>query len=73
MRGKMTAQAIHVGDKVKFRLGGRDAVGQVREDRGPIGVGGRRLYLFHELGRDNWYSVEMPAAEIEVVSKEAAG
>jgi hypothetical protein len=71
----MTAQAIHVGDKVKFRLGGRDAVGQVREDRGPIGVGGRRLYLVvYELGRDNWYSVEMPAAEIEVVDrKEAPG
>ncbi len=66
----MTAQAIHVGDKIKFRLGGRDVAGEVREDRGPIGVGGRRLYLVvYELGRDNWYSVEMPADEIEVIDR----
>ena len=71
----MKTKAIHVADKVKFRLGARDVVGQVREDRGPIGVGGRRLYLVvYELGRDNWYSVEMPADEIEVIDqKEAPG
>jgi hypothetical protein len=32
------------GDWVSFQWGIGDAIGQVLEDRGPIGVGGRRLY-----------------------------
>jgi hypothetical protein len=32
-----------VGSKVRLRFGGRQVVGTVVEDRGPIGVGGRRL------------------------------
>jgi hypothetical protein len=40
----------------------------VREDRGPIGIGGRRLYrIDYELGQDNWYGIELPADEIEVI------
>jgi hypothetical protein len=43
-------------------------IGQVREDRGPIGVGGRHLYLVvYELGKDNQYFIELPADELEVV------
>lgn len=33
-----------VGEWVSFQWGVRDAVGQILEDRGPIGVGGRRLF-----------------------------
>ena len=33
------------GDLVKFRLGTRSVQGEVKEDRGPIGVKGRHLYL----------------------------
>jgi hypothetical protein len=64
----MSSEVIHVGDKVRFRLGHRTFVGQVREDRGPIGVGGRHLYLVvYELGEENPYSIELPADQIQVV------
>ena len=64
----MSTRATHVGDKVQFPIGGRSLTGHVREDRGPIGVGGRRLYLMvYELGKDNWYRVELPADELEVI------
>jgi len=64
----MSLQAVHVGDKVRFRMGARSITGQVREDRGPIGIGGRRLYLVtYELGKGNWYSIELPADQIEVI------
>ncbi len=33
------------GELVRFRLGTRSVMGEVKEDRGPIGVKGRRLYL----------------------------
>jgi hypothetical protein len=66
---------VHVGDRVRFRLGNKTFVGQVREDRGPIGVGGRHLYLIvYELGKDNRYPIELPAHELEVIrpTKETA-
>ena len=67
----MSSQAIHVGDKVRFRLAGRFATGQVQEDRGPIGIGGRRLYrVTYEMGKGNWYHNELPAEEIEVIKPE---
>jgi hypothetical protein len=64
----MSSRAVQAGDKVRFRIGARSLTGQVREDRGPIGVGGRRLYLVvYELGEGNWYATELPADEIEVI------
>ena len=64
----MSTRAIHVGDRVQFQSGDRFITGQVREDRGPIGVGGRRLYLVvFEMGKDNWYRVELPADRLEVI------
>src|SRR5439155_23004751 len=33
-----------------------------------IGIGGRRLYLVtYELGKGNWYGIELPADEIELM------
>ncbi len=64
----MSSETVHVGDKVRFRLGSTTFVGQVRENRGPIGVGGRYLFrIVYELGKDNPYSIELPAEEIQVV------
>ncbi len=64
----MSSQAIHVGDAVRFWVGARSLTGQVREDRGPIGIGGRRLFLVaYELGKGNWYATELPADQIEVL------
>jgi hypothetical protein len=69
----MSSQAIQVGDKVRFWLSGRDQVGEVREDRGPIGVGGRQLYLvIFELGLGNQYQIELPAVDLEVVDRKKA-
>jgi hypothetical protein len=65
----MSSKVIRVGDTVRFSFGGNTTVtGKVTEDRGPIGVGGRRLYqITYYLGKDNRYIVEMPACEFEVV------
>jgi hypothetical protein len=64
----MSSDAVRVGDKVRFRLGSRTFVGQVRENRGPIGVGGRLLFrVDQELGTDHPFSIELPAEEIQVV------
>ncbi len=41
--GKSTAK-FRVGERVQFGAGGRQVWGTVVEDRGPIGVNGRRLY-----------------------------
>ena len=69
----MSSQVIRVGDMVRIRFGKNAFVGQVREDRGPIGIGGRRLYgIAYELGKDNWYYIELPADKIEVVESKKA-
>ena len=65
----MSSGAIHVGDGVRFRLGSRVLIGQVREDRGPIGVSGRHLYrIIYELGKDKYF-IELPADQIAVVER----
>ncbi len=47
MASVSTAAVVHrtlrVGDRVKLRFGRRDVTGTVIEDRGRIGVNGRRL------------------------------
>jgi hypothetical protein len=64
----MTSGSLRVGEEVRFRLAGRTVVGKVREDRGPIGVGGRHLYLItYEMGKGNPYAIELPRDEIEAV------
>lgn len=67
-RGRRYATQQIIGAKVSFSIAGRLLVGRVLEDRGPIGRGGRHLYLVrYEAGRGNWYSTELPAEEIEKV------
>jgi hypothetical protein len=69
----MSSQVFDVGDNVRFRLAGRSIVGRLLEDRGPIGVGGRRLYLIrYDLGEETPYEIELPAAEIEGVEPKKA-
>jgi len=64
----MSSRTVRVGDEVRFPLAGRTVAGQVREDRGPIGIGGRRLYLIvYELDKGTQYMVELPREEFEVV------
>jgi hypothetical protein len=62
----METHDVPTGAKVTFRIAGRQLVGRVLQDRGPIGRGGRHLYLVrYEVGRGNWYSTELPADEID--------
>jgi hypothetical protein len=62
----MKTHDVPIGAKVRFRIAGRALVGRVLQDRGPIGKGGRHLYLVrYEAGKGNWYSTELPADEIE--------
>jgi hypothetical protein len=41
----MRERRFHKGNMVKFQFGLRTVPGPIKEDRGPIGVKGRRLYL----------------------------
>ena len=62
----MSTHDVPIGAKVTFRFAGKPMVGRILEDRGPIGRGGRHLYLVrYEVGRGNWYSTELPADEID--------
>lgn len=62
----MNIQDVPIGAKVSFRIAGRPVVARVLQDRGPIGRGGRHLYLVrYEMGKGNWHSTEVPAEEIE--------
>lgn len=57
---------LEVGSPVSFQWGQGKVQGRVIEDRGPIGVGGRRLYgiEFH-ISPGEPMVIELPASEIE--------
>lgn len=58
------------GDLVRFRLGTRSVQGEVKEDRGPIGVKGRHLYLVEfrpEAQSASLSQIELPADELQAV------
>ncbi len=58
------------GDHVKFRLGTRYLQGEVKEDRGPIGVKGRRLYVVEFLfgpHEEALSEIELPAEDLQIV------
>ena len=69
----MATVKIHKGDRVRFRLGTRSVQGFVKEDRGPIGIKGRRLYLVEFPADPQSPSrIELPADELEVVHSAVA-
>ena len=58
------------GDLVRFRLGTRSVQGEVKEDRGPIGVRGRHLYLVEfrpEPQSVSLSQIELPADQLQAV------
>jgi hypothetical protein len=67
----MAEVKFRVGDRVKFRIGIRIAEGVVKEDRGPIGVKGRRLYTVEfcpdPVDPDQLFRLELPAVDMELV------
>ena len=62
------------GDRVKFRFGLHPVEGEVKEDRGPIGVKGRHLYLVEFLPEPQAeapFHVELPAEDLQLVKASA--
>jgi len=67
----MPEPRFHKGDVVRFRFGLRLVQGVVKEDRGPIGKGGRRLYSveFLPTAESNPPAlIELPAVALEAVN-----
>jgi len=58
------------GDRVRFHFVNRFIEGVVKEDRGPIGIGGRRLYLVEflpEVYAESPFHIELPAERLQLV------
>jgi hypothetical protein len=62
-----------VGDRVAFPMVTRRVEGVIVEDRGNLGVGGRRIYAIR-YRRDEWNELvtEMPVDELELVARAPA-
>jgi hypothetical protein len=60
---------VQVGDRVRLQWGFHDVDGVVVEDRGPLGVGGRRLYAirFRLQFSEEDRIIELPASEFVVL------
>ena len=50
---------FHVGDRVTFRLADYPFRGVISEDRGPLGVGGRRIYQLQADYGDEVLAIEL--------------
>lgn len=64
----MSESQIRKGDRVRFWLGTRSVQGEVKEDRGPIGVKGRHLYLVEfrpEPQSESPSQIELPADQLQ--------
>jgi|GEM_PF-2483102 len=61
---------FQVGDRVEFLFGVRRVHGEIVEDRGQIGVGGRRLYgiRFELTANEEPEYIEIPEKDIELES-----
>jgi hypothetical protein len=58
------------GDVVKFQFGTRCVQGEVKEERGPIGIKGRQLYLVEfrpESQSASLAQIELPADQLQSV------
>ncbi len=61
---------IRVGDLVRFQFGENKVTGTVTEDRGPIGINGRRLYRIHCSPEPEFsFYTELAAEKFEVVKE----
>jgi len=64
----MPKRQFHRGDQVRFLFGNRKLEGRIKEDRGSIGVGGRRLYRIEfRADRESPSEVELPAEQLEAI------
>lgn len=70
----MPATQFRKGDRVRFRFGTRSVQGEIKEDRGPIGVKGRHLYLvdFRLESESTFSQIELPAEDLQAVRDTAS-
>ena len=64
----MSKKTFQPGQLVTFRFGSRSARGVIKENRGPIGVKGRVLYLveFHPEAQSSSVShIELPSDQLK--------
>ena len=68
-----TPGKFRVGDRVRILHGFRGLIGEIVEDRGPIGVRGRRLYAV-KMRLDEWneQTTELPEESLEALNGEDA-
>lgn len=63
-----TPGKFRVGDHVRMLHGFRGMIAEIVEDRGPIGVGGRRLYgVKFRVDEWNEETTELPEESLEAV------
>lgn len=68
---RTTDARFGVGDIVSFSFGLRNVAAQIIEDRGPIGVKGRRLYRVRfDQSADEPIDLEIPEEEVAPLSPE---
>ena len=69
----MPETQFHKGARVQFKLGTRWVQGLVKENRGPIGIKGRHLYLVEFRAEPQSPSqIELPADQMEPVQAAVA-
>jgi hypothetical protein len=64
--GRRGAYRINVGDRVRYRTVGGGFRAEVIEDRGHLGVGGRRMLQIRTLSEVEGAGVEFPVPEEEL-------
>jgi len=72
--GKARSACFKKGDWVSFPFGAGTITGQIIEDRGRLGIGGRRLYGIHiEINPGELSYTEMPEEELTPGTAEGPG
>ena len=67
---RTNSERLSVGTVVTIRWGLQNVRGIITENRGAIGVGGRRLYRVDvDLGESSLVVMELPASEIQRVEE----
>ena len=62
------ATSLKVGDHVTSKLPAFSWRGTIVEDLGPLGVGGRKIFLVHVGDEDEGRTFDMPADDLERVA-----
>ena len=65
---KTPADSLKVGDHVTSKVAGFNWKGVIIEDLGPLGVGGRQIFLVHVGEEDAGRRFDVPAENLERIA-----